>query len=95
MATLHRAERLSIAALIDPVGVGQQDRILSPLEVERLSTFHLNEGHAGFLTLELLREQGYEDLDKIKDKVVFVGDANKGGTMADATLSAYENCWFF
>ena len=28
-------------------------------------------------------------------KVVFVGDANKGGTMADATLSAYENCWFF
>ena len=23
------------------------------------------------------------------------GDANKGGTMADATLSAYENCWFF
>ncbi|MBS1403399.1 MAG: FAD-dependent oxidoreductase, partial [Oscillospiraceae bacterium] len=29
------------------------------------------------------------------DKVVFVGDAHKGGTMADATLNAYENCWFF
>jgi pyruvate/2-oxoglutarate dehydrogenase complex dihydrolipoamide dehydrogenase (E3) component len=36
-----------------------------------------------------------ESLKAAFDKIVFVGDAKKGGTMADATLSAYENCWFF
>lgn len=46
-------------------------RMLRDLGYKRLNTFHLNEGHAGFLTLELLREQGYEDLEKIKDQVVF------------------------
>ena len=41
-------------------------------------------------------DKSYEQqLKDAFDKVVFVGDANKGGTMADATLSAYENCWFF
>ena len=43
-----------------------------------------------------LKIQQYEQqLKDAFDKVVFVGDAHKGGTMADATLSAYENCWFF
>ena len=46
-------------------------RMLRDLGYRRLNTFHLNEGHAGFLTLELLREQGYEDLEKIKSQVVF------------------------
>lgn len=36
-----------------------------------------------------------ESLKAAFDKIVFIGDAHKGGTMADATLSAYENCWFF
>ena len=36
-----------------------------------MKTFHLNEGHAGFITLELLREQGYSDLQKIRNQVVF------------------------
>ena len=41
-------------------------------------------------------DKSYEQqLKDTFDKVVFVGDAHKGGTMADATLSAYENCWFF
>ena len=36
-----------------------------------------------------------QELKDAFDKIVFVGDAKKSGTMADATLSAYENCWFF
>lgn len=41
-------------------------------------------------------DQAYEDALKAAfNKVVFVGDARKGGTMADATRSAYDACWFF
>jgi len=46
-------------------------RILRSLGFHNLKTFHLNEGHAGFLALELLREQGYVDFRKIKEQVVF------------------------
>lgn len=46
-------------------------RMLRDLGFRNIETFHLNEGHAGFITLELLREQGYEDVDKIRDKVIF------------------------
>jgi glucan phosphorylase len=37
------------------LGVGGL-RILRDLGYDNIKTFHLNEGHAGFLTLELLRE---------------------------------------
>ncbi len=46
-------------------------RILRDLGYNNISTFHLNEGHAGFITLELLREQGYDDFEKIREKVIF------------------------
>ncbi|MBQ9881077.1 MAG: alpha-glucan family phosphorylase [Synergistes sp.] len=46
-------------------------RILRDLGYRNISTFHLNEGHAGFLTLELLREQGYNDIEKIRNQVIF------------------------
>ena len=46
-------------------------RILRDLGYRNVKTFHLNEGHAGFITLELLREQGYSDLQKIRNQVVF------------------------
>lgn len=46
-------------------------RILRDLGYNNIKTFHLNEGHAGFLALELLREQGYIDFEKIKEQVVF------------------------
>jgi NADPH-dependent 2,4-dienoyl-CoA reductase/sulfur reductase-like enzyme len=36
-----------------------------------------------------------KELEDNFEKIVFVGDALKGGTMADATLSAYLNCWYF
>lgn len=46
-------------------------RMLRDLGYRNIRTYHLNEGHAGFLTLELLREQGYESYDKIREQVVF------------------------
>lgn len=46
-------------------------RMLRDLGFRNIETFHLNEGHAGFITLELLREQGYSDVEKIRQKVVF------------------------
>ncbi len=46
-------------------------RILRDLGFRNIRTFHLNEGHAGFLTLELLREQGYGDIEKVKKQVIF------------------------
>jgi len=52
------------------LGVGGL-RMLRDLGFSNIETFHLNEGHAGFLTLELMREMGYYDADKIRDKVVF------------------------
>lgn len=52
------------------LGVGGL-RMLRDLGYTNIKTFHLNEGHAGFITLELLREQGYEDYNKIREKCVF------------------------
>lgn len=46
-------------------------RLLRDMGYRNIKTFHLNEGHAGFLTLELLREQGYNDINKIKNQVIF------------------------
>nr|WP_281692070.1 alpha-glucan family phosphorylase [Cloacibacillus porcorum] len=46
-------------------------RLLRDMGYRNISTFHLNEGHAGFLTLELLREQGYGDIEKVKNQVIF------------------------
>lgn len=46
-------------------------RLLRDMGYRNITTFHLNEGHAGFLTLELLREQGYSDIDKIRNQVIF------------------------
>ena len=52
------------------LGVGGL-RMLRDLGYNNIETFHMNEGHAGFLTLELMREQGYFDPDKIRDQVIF------------------------
>lgn len=46
-------------------------RILRDLGFRNINTFHLNEGHAGFITLELLREQGYGNIEKIRSQVIF------------------------
>lgn len=52
------------------LGVGGL-RMLRDLGYKNIETFHMNEGHAGFLTLELMREQGYYDPEKIRDQVIF------------------------
>lgn len=52
------------------LGVGGL-RMLRDLGYDNIETFHLNEGHAGFITLELMREMGYYDADKIRDRVIF------------------------
>ncbi len=46
-------------------------RLLRDMGFTNIKTFHLNEGHAGFITLELLREQGYGDIEKVKNQVIF------------------------
>lgn len=46
-------------------------RLLRDLGYNNIKTFHLNEGHAGFITLELTRELGYEDFDKVRNEVIF------------------------
>ncbi len=52
------------------LGVGGL-RLLRDLGYNNIKTFHLNEGHAGFITLELTRELGYEDFDKVRGEVIF------------------------
>jgi starch phosphorylase len=46
-------------------------RMLRDLGFSNIESFHLNEGHAAFLLLELLREQGYESYDRIREQGVF------------------------
>lgn len=46
-------------------------RMLRDMGFRNINTFHLNEGHAGFISLELLREQGYCDIEKIRSQVIF------------------------
>lgn len=52
------------------LGVGGL-RMLRDLGYNNVRTFHLNEGHAGFISLELTRELGYEDFDKVREDVIF------------------------
>jgi starch phosphorylase len=46
-------------------------RILRSLGYNNLKKFHLNEGHAAFLVLEMLREEGFENFHKIREQGVF------------------------
>ncbi|MDR3164757.1 MAG: alpha-glucan family phosphorylase [Synergistaceae bacterium] len=46
-------------------------RLLRDMGYNNVKTFHLNEGHAGFISLELTRELGYEDFNKVRDEVIF------------------------
>ena len=46
-------------------------RLLRDLGYNNIKTFHLNEGHAGFISLELTRELGYEDFEKVREEVIF------------------------
>ncbi len=46
-------------------------RMLRSIGFNNLRKFHLNEGHAAFLVLEMLREEGFENFQKIRERGVF------------------------
>lgn len=46
-------------------------RMLRDLGYRDISKYHLNEGHASLLALELIRESGYDSYDKIKQNCIF------------------------
>jgi alpha-glucan phosphorylase-like protein len=51
------------------LGIGGM-RMLRALGYEDIGTYHMNEGHAAFLTLELLKERGYRD-ENVRPSCVF------------------------
>ncbi|TDI94660.1 MAG: alpha-glucan family phosphorylase [Caldithrix sp.] len=46
-------------------------RMLRDLGFRDIDRYHLNEGHASLLALELIRESGYSSYDKVKQNCVF------------------------
>ncbi|MFQ5865682.1 MAG: alpha-glucan family phosphorylase, partial [bacterium] len=46
-------------------------RMLRDLGYKDISKYHLNEGHASLLALELIRESGYSSYDKVKQDCIF------------------------
>jgi len=46
-------------------------RMLRDLGYRDIRTYHLNEGHASLLALELIRESGYNSYDKVKKACIF------------------------
>jgi len=68
--------RLCQEMLLGPGGV----RMLRALGYHNLQRFHMNEGHAAFLTLELLNEEvekagkktiGFEEIERVREQCVF------------------------
>ncbi len=45
-------------------------KMLQKLGID-VATYHMNEGHAAFLTLKLLQQQGYDHPDKVRERSVF------------------------
>jgi len=46
-------------------------RMLRDLGYRNIRNYHLNEGHASLLALELIRESGYSNFDKVKRECIF------------------------
>lgn len=46
-------------------------RMLRDLGYTNIDDYHLNEGHAAFLALELIREMGYENYERVREKNIF------------------------
>jgi starch phosphorylase len=55
----HGYTRIGAEAILGIGGV----RMLRALGYDNIKTFHMNEGHAAFMTFELLRETGYSDAE--------------------------------
>ena len=63
---LDRYTRLCQEAVLGYGGI----RMLRAMGYKDMETYHMNEGHAAFLTLELLKEQNYKD-DEVRKRCVF------------------------
>lgn len=46
-------------------------RMLRDLGFSNIDDYHLNEGHAAFIALELMREMGYESYERVREKGIF------------------------
>lgn len=102
--TIYRTAKYKLVSLLEESGVeiltehaiaGVNEGSVS---LRKMDTNEIVERPAEIVVMALGNRpdtQYEEELKAAFDKIVFVGDANKGGTMADATRSAYDNCWFF
>lgn len=102
--TIYRTAKYKLISLLEESGV----KILTGhaiagvvdggVEFKNMKTGDIENEEAEIVVMALgnTPDRSYEaELENAFGKIVFVGDAVKGGTMADATHSAYENCWYF
>ncbi len=102
--TIYRTAKYKLISLLEESGV----KILTGhaiagvvdggVELKNMKTGDIENEEAEIVVMALgnTPDRSYEaELENAFGKIVFVGDAVKGGTMADATHSAYENCWYF
>lgn len=102
--TIYRTAKYKLVSLLEESGVKiMTGHAISAVvdggvEVKNMKTGEIESEEADIVVMALgnTPDKTYEaELEAAFDKLVFVGDAVKGGTMADATHSAYENCWYF
>lgn len=102
--TIYRTAKYKLLSLLEENGVhvltqhaiaGVTDTGVALTKVDTKETVNLD-ADIVVMALGNRPDRVYEDsLKAAFHKIVFVGDSNKGGTMADATRSAYDACWFF
>lgn len=102
--TIYRTAKYKLLSLLDEQGVeiltehaiaGVGDGKIS---MKKMDTGEIVTRPADIVVMALGNhpDTSFEkDLEESFEKIVFIGDAIKGGTMADATLSAYQGCWYF
>ena len=102
--TIYRTAKFKLLSLLEESGVEiLTEHSIAGVSEDSITMKKMDTGETVTRPAEIVvmalgnrPDQAYaEELKAAFDKIVFVGDANKAGTMADATLSAYENCWFF
>lgn len=102
--TIYRTAKYKLLSLLEENGVhvltqhaitGVTDTGVTLAKVDTNETVEVD-ADIVVMALGNRPDRAYEDsLKAAFHKIVFVGDSNKGGTMADATRSAYDACWFF
>ncbi len=102
--TIYRTAKFKLLSLLEESGVEiLTEHAIAGVSKDSITMKKMDTGETVTRPAEIVvmalgnrPDQAYEEsLKAAFNKIVFVGDANKGGTMADATRSAYEACWFF